>query len=130
MGGGLDVEDGFLTILPGSSVSGNVASGASQVSGGGIVAQSLAGPSSIDGAVIDNNSAVSTYTAEGGGLYLAAFQAATITVTRSQIEDNSAAGPAAALGGGVFAGGNVVLLSDTISGNTPSNCWGSTVTRC
>ena len=117
VGGGLDI--GGTATMIGSTVQDNRASGGADYGGygGGL---SITGVATISGSTIAGNSATSggqygccsapfDGPGKGGGIHVAG---GTATIANSTISDNDAN-----RGGGVFNGGELTLVSSTVTGN-------------
>ncbi len=110
-GGGINTV-GDLTLIQ-STVSNNVAG--SSDSGGGIYARRTI---YVSESTIANNVAKSptqSYTAQGGGIYVAASIA---EISNSTISGNKTMGPGGYSGGGVATDGNLSLRNTTITDNS------------
>jgi hypothetical protein len=103
---------GALTLQQVTVTGGNLDTGASAATGGGIFA---AGALTLDRVVLTGNRARDDF----GGLAGGAFAVGLLTVTRSVVSDNTAAtsGSFGGLGGALVANGGIMITDSTLSGN-------------
>jgi uncharacterized repeat protein (TIGR01451 family) len=116
-GGGLYTKGATLTVAT-STVSGNSAggSGSSTAEGGGIY-NSGGGALTFTSSTVSGNSAITTSTAKGGGIYTTG----TLTLTSSTVSGNSAKASGSgglAEGGGIYITGTLAATNDTLWNNS------------
>ncbi len=108
----------------GTLIDGLVIQGGKANAGGGIQCTATAGV--IRNCVVQNNTAQSTSSAFGGGIYVGAASSVAIlncTVNKNLVQGTTAA--ATALGGGIFvAGGTVLVANCMVSGNIATTASG------
>lgn len=118
-GGGLYVSSGATLNLNGSVVSGNTASSASSIFGGGISNQ---GTLVLTNSTVSGNTASSPDPTFGGGIY----NSGTLTMTNSTVSTNTVSGHATStFGGGIYNSGTATMTNSTVSGNTATGSNGT-----
>ena len=114
-GGGIDNENGTLTVT-GTTISGNSASSTTDLAAGGGIYSGDSGHSTVTQSTVSGNAA-SGPVAAGGGIY---GLNSTVMVTSGGVAGNSASGTQA-IGGGLYVvGGTLTLTHVAVSHNIAS----------